>query len=248
VGRPGRSALSKLMPVVMERYRPELIIANGENAAAGFGITQKVTQTLFKSGIDVITSGNHIWDRREVEIEGWLDSQERLLRPANYPPGTPGRGWTVVEKNGRKIAVVNLQGRIMMPPTDCPFRKMESILDRLPQVDATVVDFHAEATSEKEAFARYFDGKVAAVVGTHTHVQTADEKILPGGTAFICDLGMTGGAGGVIGFRMEESMIRLLKGMHGKLEPEKTDPVTMGAAVEIENGLATDIQRFQIRH
>lgn len=248
VGRPGRAALSRLMPAVVERYRPELIIANGENAAAGFGITQKVAHTLFKSGIDVITSGNHIWDRREMETEGWLDEQERLLRPANYPPETPGKGWAVIEKNDRKIAVINLQGRIMMPPTDCPFRKMEAILDELPEIDAVVVDFHAEATSEKEAFARYFDGKVAAVVGTHTHVQTADEKILPKGTAFICDVGMTGGAGGVIGFRMNESITRFLKGTPGKLKPEKADPAIMGVFIQIENnGLAASIERFQIR-
>ncbi len=239
--------MSKLMPAVVERYRPELVIANGENAAAGFGITQKVTQTLFKTGVDVITSGNHIWDRREVEIEGWLSEQERLLRPANYPPETPGFGWTVIEKNNHKVAVVNLQGRIMMPPIDCPFRKMEAILEELPDVDVVVVDFHAEATSEKEAFARYFDGKVAAVAGSHTHVQTADEKILPKGTAFICDIGMTGGAGGVIGFRMDESLVRLLKGMPRKLEPEKADPVIMGLFVETEKGLAKGIERFQIR-
>ncbi len=245
IGRPGRTVLVKSMPRLFEEYNPNLVVANGENAAAGFGITISIVGDLQKAGIDVITTGNHVWNRRETET--WIDEEERVLRPANFPRTQPGKGWTVVQVNGSPVAVVNLQGRVTMPPSECPFLTMEKILADLPPVEAIVVDFHAEATSEKEAFARHFDGKVAAVIGTHTHVQTADEKILPGGTAFICDVGMTGGGAGVIGFKLENVLIRFLHGIPRRLEPEKKDPVVMGVFVEIENGLATSIKRFQLR-
>jgi len=234
-----------MMPRLIEEFAPDFIVANGENSAAGFGITLTIVENLFKIGINVITTGNHIWDKREAET--WIEDEELVLRPANFPPASPGRGYAIIKVNDSDIAVVNLQGRVTMPPSDCPFRTMEKILEDLPSVDAIIVDLHAEATSEKEAFARYFDGKVTAVIGTHTHVQTADEKILPGGTAFITDVGLTGSTGGVIGNRFDDAILRFLKGIPRRLQPEKKDPVVMGVVVDMEKGHATHIERFQLR-
>jgi metallophosphoesterase (TIGR00282 family) len=243
VGKPGRAVLAGTMPRIKKKFSPDIIVANGENAAAGFGITKNVLQELFSTGINLITSGNHIWDKHETE--SWIGEEERLIRPANFPPTSPGRGWAIIKVNNSSIAVVNIQGRVMMPPSDCPFRTMHSLLEKLATADAIVVDFHAEATSEKEAFARHFDGQLAAVIGTHTHVQTADERILPKGTAFISDIGFTGGTGGVIGYKTEDVEIRFLHGIPRRFEPDDSDPTVMGVTVEIENGLAVNINRFQ---
>ena len=161
VGKPGRKVLAEAMPRIKKKFSPDLIIANGENAAAGFGITRNVLKELYDTGINILTSGNHIWDKRETE--SWIGEEDRILRPANFPSGSPGRGWTTVKVNTASIAVANIQGRIMMPPSDCPFKTMRSIIEKAASADAIVVDFHAEATSEKEAFARYFDGQVAAI-------------------------------------------------------------------------------------
>ena len=161
VGKPGRAVLAKTMPRIKQKFSPDIIVANGENSAAGFGITKNVLQELFSTGINLITSGNHIWDKHETE--SWIGEEERLIRPANFPPTSPGRGWAIIKVNNYSIAVVNIQGRVMMPPSDCPFRTMHSLLEKLADADAIVVDFHAEATSEKEAFARHFDGQIAAV-------------------------------------------------------------------------------------
>jgi len=243
VGRPGRAVLAETMPRIKKKFAPDLIIANGENSAAGFGITRNVLKELFDTGINIITSGNHIWDKHETET--WIADEDRILRPANFPAGSPGRGWLSVKVGSGSIIVANIQGRVMMPPSDCPFNTMRNIIEKAAAADAIVVDFHAEATSEKEAFARYFDGQVAAIIGTHTHVQTADEKILPKGTAFISDIGFSGGTGGVIGYKAEDVEVRFLLGLPRRLEPDDDDPIIMGVAVEIENGLATDISRFQ---
>lgn len=246
IGKPGRQALAKALPDLKTEYKPDIIVANGENSAAGFGITESCMKELFQMGVDVITTGNHVWDKKEAE--SFIGREKRLLRPANFQPGAPGQGWVIRPVSNYNIAVINLQGRIMMPPNDCPFRTLDRLLEELKNVDVVVVDFHAEATSEKEAMGRYFDGRVAAILGTHTHVQTADERILPKGAAFICDVGFCGGRGGVIGNRAEEVFDRFLIGLPHKLEPDKTDPMVMGVIVEIlpETGRATGIQRFQI--
>jgi len=230
------------MPRLKNEYDPALVVANGENAAGGYGITRKVLRELFKMGVDVITGGNHIYDKREIET--WIDEESRLVRPANYPSSAPGKGWVVLPAEDSMVAVVNLQGRVTMPPCECPFRTMGRLLRDLEDADAVVVDLHAEATSEKEAFGLHFDGKIAAVVGTHTHVQTADEKILPGGTAYISDLGMTGGTAGVIGYRHEDVMVRFLDGIPRRLEPEKENQAVMGVCIEIEGARAKSIERF----
>lgn len=246
VGNPGRKALAKAMPILKREHGPDFIIANGENSAAGFGITESVMKELFEIGVNVITSGNHIWDKKEAE--SLITKEKRLLRPANYPPSSPGEGWVVENIEGKKIAVINLQGRVMMPPSECPFRALDNVLEKLRGVKIIVVDFHAEATSEKEAMGLYADGRVSAVIGTHTHVQTADERILPKGTAYISDAGMTGGTGGVIGSRYEDVMERFLSGLPRKLEPEASMPAVMGVVVEVasQSGTATSIKRVRI--
>lgn len=246
MGRPGREALARALPSVRKEYGNfDFIIANGENSAAGRGITEKVMKELFSSGVDILTSGNHIWDKKE--FVPFLDSELRVLRPANHPSGTPGRGFGIYEKNGKKLAVISLQGRTFMPPLDCPFKEAERILE---QTDATaiLVDIHAEASSEKRALALMLDGKVSAVVGTHTHVQTADEEVLPGGTAFISDVGMTGGHAGVIGMTFNSVIPRFLYGTPSKFEICK-DGIKLQAVViniESETGRAMDIRRINI--
>ena len=195
IGRPGRRAVAGLLPGLRREHGVDLVIANGENAAGGFGLTSKVADELFALGIDVITSGNHIWDQKE--IEGYLRQNQRLLRPANYPVGDLGHGAVVVEldhRPGVRVGVINLAGRAFLGPADCPFRVGRDLVDRLAaETPVLVIDFHAETTSEKNALATYLDGQVSLLVGTHTHVQTADERILPRGTAYITDVGMVGG-------------------------------------------------------
>ncbi|MDR3281001.1 MAG: TIGR00282 family metallophosphoesterase [Synergistaceae bacterium] len=246
-GRPGRAALTDLLPELRAKEGFfDFVVINCENAAAGFGMTEKLMIELFDSGVDVMTSGNHIWDKKEfVPV---LDRETRVLRPANYPPGAPGRGYGVFEKNGRRLGVINLQGRAFMPEVDCPFRTADAILLKL-DCNTVFVDFHAEATAEKVAMARFLDGRVSSVVGTHTHVQTADEAVLPKGTAYLTDVGMTGAHGGVIGMQYASVMPKFLTGVPSKFEVDDSDVRLQGAIIELddETGRACDIRRVDIR-
>jgi metallophosphoesterase (TIGR00282 family) len=210
VGAPGRRAVEELLPRVVDHYFIDLVVANGENASGGIGITPQVADQLLSQGIDLLTSGNHIWKHKE--ILPYLEETDRLLRPANYPPETPGRGFAIVETAaGQRAAVLNLEGRVFMSPLECPFRTAEQVLASLPkEVKVILVDMHAEATSEKQAMGWFLDGRVSAVVGTHTHVQTADERILPDGTGYITDAGMTGPVDSVIGMKKEIILERFL--------------------------------------
>ena len=210
VGAPGRRAVEELLPRVVDHYFIDLVVANGENASGGIGITPQVADQLLSQGIDLLTSGNHIWKYKE--ILPYLEETDRLLRPANYPPETPGRGFAIVETAaGERAAVLNLEGRVFMNPLECPFRTAEQVLASLPkEVKVILVDMHAEATSEKQAMGWFLDGRVSAVVGTHTHVQTADERVLPGGTGYITDVGMTGPVDSVIGMKKEIILERFL--------------------------------------
>jgi metallophosphoesterase (TIGR00282 family) len=244
IGRPGRRALKKFLPVLLERYSPSLVVANGENAAGGIGITPDICRQLLAQ-VDVLTSGNHIWDKRDA-VE-YLDQEQRLLRPANYPSPNPGKGiYTFETKEGFHVAVLNLQGRVFMEPVDCPFRAADRELASLKEKDALIlVDFHAEATSEKQAMGWYLDGRVSAVIGTHTHVPTADEKILPKGTAFITDVGMVGGYESVIGLKKEQAIQRFLTSRPQRFEPEKRGLMSSSLFVEVDThtGKAVSIKR-----
>jgi metallophosphoesterase (TIGR00282 family) len=245
VGQPGRRAVKELVSGLRRQHQLDVVIANGENSAGGSGITVNTAAEIFSSGVDVITSGDHLWDQKEVmEL---LANEPRFVRPLNYPPGTPGKGSFVYERNGMpKIAILNLQGRTFMPPLENPFLAALAEVKRLQQVTRTIfVDFHAEATSEKVALARMLDGEVSAVVGTHTHVQTADEQIFPGGTAFLCDAGFTGPHESVIGREIEPIVQRFLSGMPQRFEVARERVMLQGALVEIDEltGRSTRIQR-----
>jgi 2',3'-cyclic-nucleotide 2'-phosphodiesterase len=249
IGSPGRRVLQQLLRLVRTDARADAVIVNGENAAGGFGITPDIVKEFLDDlKVDVITTGNHVWDKKEILPV--LDREPRLLRPANYPPGNPGHGAVVVEVAGARLGVLNLQGRTFMTPIDDPFRKADELLGALKgEADAVVVDFHAEATSEKQALARYLDGRVAAVVGTHTHVQTADERVLPKGTAQITDLGLTGSQGGIIGMKAEISLERQLTLTRGeRMQPADDELYLQGAVVEVDarTGLAKSIQRVSV--
>ena len=245
VGRVGRRALQHFAPLYVQQGQVDFVVANCENAAAGFGLTPKLVTQILAAGVDVITTGNHVWAHKEVyEL---ADKEPRFLRPANYPPEVPGSGWRVLRAcNEVEVGVVNLCGRIFMDPLDCPFRTIDAVLEALrPQTQVVVIDFHAEATSEKVAFGRYVDGRASAVVGTHTHVQTADERILPQGTAYITDCGMTGAVESVIGMEPEAVIRRFVTRMPVKFEAAKGDGVFQGIIVEVDpkTGKALDIQR-----
>ncbi len=249
VGEPGRRVVKQVLPDLLRTHTPDLVIANGENAAGGFGITPDVAEELFSLGIHVLTSGNHVWDKKD--IEPYLGRSDRLIRPANYPESTPGRGSVVVPTvDSCSVAVLNLEGRVFMSNLDDPFRKAVQEAERLrKETPVIVVDFHAEATSEKIALAWYLDGKVSAVLGTHTHVQTADERLLPGGTAFMTDVGMTGPTDSVIGVRKEEAINRFLYQRPHKFEIPK-GPVHLDAAVleiDARSGRAKSIERIKMR-
>lgn len=233
VGRQGRRAVANLLPGVKGEFNIDFTIANCENAAGGFGLTKKVADELLSSGIDVLTSGNHIWDKREMVP--LLDSMDRVLRPHNYPPGVPGRGCGVYRvKDAVKICVMNLQGRVFMRAIDCPFRSADALLEQV-QDAITIVDIHAEATSEKVAMGWYLDGRVAAVVGSHTHVQTADERVLPGGTAYITDAGMTGAFDSVIGIEKEAIINRFLTGIPNRFDQARQDVRLAGVVISIDS-------------
>jgi len=247
-GKPGRKALFENLQALIQAHRIDFCIANVENAAGGFGVTPQIINEFLDAEIDVLTSGNHVWDKRA--ILPYLSQQPRLLRPHNYPPAAPGTGLFVGDSRcGVRVAVINLQGRVYMPALDCPFAIGEAaVADVHKQTKVVLVDFHAEATSEKQAFAWYMDGRVSAVVGTHTHVQTADERILPRGTAYITDLGMTGPHDSVIGSIPDLALERFLKQMPVRLEPATGNLRFCGAVVEIDesSGLATSISRINI--
>lgn len=248
IGQPGRDFLHDHLREVRRRKQIQCVIANGENAAGGNGLTLPVAQEMFSAGVDLITSGNHIWDKRE--ILDFIDHEERVVRPANYPPGTPGRGSTCITLGaaGEQVGIINLAGRVFMQELDCPFRSLDRELAALSDgIKIVIVDFHAEASSEKVAMGWYADGKVSAVLGTHTHVQTADERVLPKGTAYISDVGMTGPMDSVLGVRTELILHRFLT-----QRPVKFDlapgPVAMHAVlVDIEpSGRARSIERLRI--
>ena len=256
VGEPGRRAVKLLLPKLRDQHGLDFIIANGENSAGGNGITPKIAGELFSAGVDVITSGDHLWDQKEVmEI---LTNEKRFVRPLNYPPGTPGQGSVILEVPGPRsgvqgtvtVAVVNAQGRTFMPVLENPFLIVLPEIERLRQQTKIIfVDFHAEATSEKIAFARMLDGKVSAVVGTHTHVQTADEQIFPGGTAYLSDAGFTGPHEGVLGREIEPVIKRFVTNMPQRFEVAKNKIMLHGAVVTLDesNGKATAIERVSER-
>jgi len=247
VGKPGRRACHELLPKLIHRHDIDFIIANCENAAAGFGVTRDIVEDLFRSRIDILTSGNHLWDKKEV-LE-FVEDYENLIRPANYPEGTPGWGSALVPANGGYIGVINLMGRIFMRPLDCPFRVAEREIERLSRKAKTIiVDVHAEATSEKQALGWFLDGRVSAVLGTHTHVQTADERILPAGTAYITDVGMTGPLDSVIGIRKELILDRFLTQMPNKFEVAKGNVELQGVIldVDVDSGKSHSINRVRV--
>jgi metallophosphoesterase (TIGR00282 family) len=249
VGRPGRDALKNHLANILEERKIDLCIANAENSASGNGITPRLVEELLGLQIDILTSGNHIWDKKEVL--GYFEHQPRLLRPANYPPTAPGRG-VIVGKTRSEVpfAVVNLQGRVFMPAIDCPFRTAETLLQELsPDIKVVFVDFHAEATAEKQAFGWYFDGKVSAIVGTHTHVVTADEQILPNGTAYITDVGMTGPHDSIIGVSKDSILPKFISQLPTRFETATGDVRINGVEVEVnsETGLATGIRRYCLK-
>lgn len=249
IGRTGRDTVKKFLPRIKQAKKISFSIVNGENVAAGVGLTPKTVKELFSYGIDVITSGNHFWDKKDVaEI---IDVENRLLRPANYPPGVPGHGSVIVEtSDGEKIGVINVAGRVFMPSLDCPFRKVESEVENFrKETSLIIVDIHAEATSEKIAMGWFLDGKVSAVIGTHTHVQTADDVVLPGGTAYITDIGMTGARNSVIGMKKELVLHHFLSQLPIKLEVADGEAELCGVILDIDpiTGKANSIERIQMK-
>ena len=235
VGAPGRRALQALLPGLRERHAPDFVVVNGENAAGGVGITAKVASALLELGVDAITLGNHAY--HHAEVYPFLDRETRIVRPANYPKGNPGRGVTVVEAGGARLAVVNLSGQVFLDAARSPFGEADAVLaDLRGQVEHVLVDFHAEATSEKQAMGWHLDGRVTACVGTHTHVPTADARVLPGGTAYVSDVGMTGARGGVIGVRREQALRRFVTQMPVRFETSDEDPWLNAVLIEAGAG------------
>jgi metallophosphoesterase (TIGR00282 family) len=246
-GEPGRRAVQMLLPKLKKQHEADLAVVNVENSASGFGVTPLIARTFLEQGVDVMTSGNHIWDKKEI-IE-YIGKENLLLRPANYPPGTPGAGSIVIKAGPHKVAVLNLMGRVFLPQLDCPFRKADEELERLrAETSIIVVDMHAEATSESQAMGWHLDGRVSVVVGTHRHVQTADERLLPKGTAYITDLGLTGPTDSVIGVEPELALARFLSGMPNRFEPAKGPAMLQGAVIRIdpETGRGLSIERLRV--
>lgn len=245
-GKPGREILKKKLPLIVEENNIDFVIANGENAAGGIGITPDICETLLNMGIDIVTSGNHIYKKRE--IYDYIENQPRLLKPANYPPSTPGSGFHIMsDKKNNRIAVINICGRVFIDYFDCPFRTIDKILNNIrKETPVIIVDFHAEVTSEKVAMGWYLDGRASAVAGTHTHVQTADERILPGGTAYITDVGMVGPRNSVIGVKKENIIERFLTMMPQKFTVSEDDYLINGVVIDINerNGRAESISRI----
>jgi metallophosphoesterase (TIGR00282 family) len=246
-GEPGRAALAKHLPRLRQEHAIDFCVVNIENAASGFGVLPQMARQALEQGADVLTSGNHIWDRKEI-VE-YITKENLLLRPANYPAGAPGSGFITIKAGPHKVAVLNLMGRVFMNPIDCPFRKADEIVPELrKETPIVLVDMHAEATSESVAMGWHLDGRVSAVVGTHRHVQTADERVLPGGTAYITDLGMTGPTDGVIGVDRELILQRFLSQMPVRFEPAKGPAALHGVviAVDPDTGRASDIHRLRV--
>ncbi len=247
VGKPGRFILSQMCKPLREKHGAHYVIGNVENAAGGFGITPEMARKIFSYGINCQTSGNHIWDR--MDIIKYIDQEPRLLRPANYPPGVPGNGYFIDEVEGVKIGILNLMGRTYMKDIDCPFRVADKILNIIrEQTKIIIIDFHAEVTSEKQAIAYYLDGAVSAIIGTHTHVQTADETISAKGTAYITDVGMTGAFDSIIGMAKAPSLDRFLTGMPKRFTCAKDDIRISGVVLTIdsETGRAVEIEPFNL--
>ena len=246
-GEPGRAALAKLLPKLRDQHRVDFTVVNVENSAGGFGVTQPIAESVLDLGVDVMTTGNHVWDKKETV--SYIVKENRLLRPANYPEGTPGAGYITVKAGPHRVTVINLMGRVFMNPIDCPFRKVEAILESVGgETPIRLVDFHCEATSESIAMGWWLDGKVSAVVGTHRHVQTADERVLPGGTAYITDLGMTGPTDGVIGVDREQILQRFLYQMPARFETAKGPTALHGVVITVDpdTGRASAIERLRI--
>jgi 2',3'-cyclic-nucleotide 2'-phosphodiesterase len=244
VGGPGRRGLAATMPELRERFAPDLTVVNGENSAGGMGITEKTAGALFDAGADAITTGNHVYRHREAY--GFLERSDRVVRPANYPYANPGRGYTVIEAGGSRVGVINLSGAIGLKVARSPFTEVDSILEKI-ECDFSIVDFHAEVTSEKVAMGWHLDGRVAAVFGTHTHVPTADARVLPRGTAFISDVGMTGSRTSVLGVKPELILEQMITQMPVKFETATEDVWVMGAVVEVNgDGLADSIEQVMV--
>lgn len=246
VGKPGREGLAATMPSLREEHKPDLVIVNGENVAGGVGITEETGQALFEAGADVITLGNHTFRHREAYK--FIASEERVLRPANFPASNPGRGYTVVDAAGMKVAVLSLSGLLHMRVERSPFPVADEVLEDLKgRADAVIVDFHAELTSEKVAMGWHLDGRVAAVLGTHTHVPTSDARVLPGGTAHISDVGMTGSRAGVIGVKREQAVEAFRTQMPVRFDTAEEDIWVMGAAIDVgDDGLARGIEQIMV--
>ncbi|MEW6697849.1 MAG: TIGR00282 family metallophosphoesterase [Bacillota bacterium] len=246
VGQPGRRAVLDNLSYIRQERNIDFVIANGENAAGGHGITKEIAKQLYGAGIDVFTMGNHVWHKKE--IIAYIDKEKRLLRPANYPPGTPGAGFNIYEtKLGHSIAVINVSGRIYMQELDCPFRTMDQILQEIKNKTKIIfVDFHAEATSEKVAMGWYLDGRVTAICGTHTHVQTADERILPNGSAYITDIGMTGPRDSVIGVSTHLVIEKFMTQMPRRFEVADTGYQLNAVVIDVDldSGVALKIERI----
>lgn len=249
VAKPGRLAVLERIQDLREQHQIDLAIMNAENLAGGFSVTPSLCDQLFASGIDVMTSGNHIFDKKEAIP--YIAKQPRLLRPANYPPNTPGSGMWNGNINGTQVAVLNVMGRVFMPPSDDPFRSIDKLLESLsPETKVRIVDIHAEATSEKVALGWYLDGRVSAVLGTHTHVQTADERLLPLGTAYLTDIGMTGSYSGVIGMNKEDVIARFTSAIARRAEHSTAQARICAAVIDVdeETGKARSIERLNLAH
>jgi len=246
VGEPGRRAVIDLVPVLKKEYELDFVIVNGENAAGGRGITPKITIDLLRAGIAVVTTGDHVWDQKE--IFNYIDTEPRLLRPINYPEDTPGQGSVVLETSKGKVGVLNVQGRtFMLPPLENPFRALDAAITKMREETSVIfVDVHAETTSEKIAIGRFLDGRVSAVVGTHTHVQTSDERLFPGGTAFLCDAGMCGPTESILGREIEPIVTRFITNLPATFPVAKGPVALNGAIIDIDEttGKALGIQRF----
>ncbi len=245
IGKPGRQILKTCLPKIKDGAGIFFTIANGENGAGGFGLTKKIMDELFVLGIDCLTSGNHIWDKKDIIPH--LGVERRILRPANYPPGVAGFGHNIFEKEGIKIGIINLQGRVFMKPIDCPFRTGDMLIEEIKkETNNIIIDIHAEATAEKQAIGHYFAGRVTAVIGTHTHVPTADERVLDGGTAYITDVGMVGGFDSVIGNQKDDALLKLILQTPTHLNVGQEDPRIFGVIVEFDTttGKALTINRL----
>lgn len=248
IGEPGRVAVARLVPQIVQDREVGFVLGNAENAAGGFGLTRRVAEDLYRSGVHALTGGNHMWDRKE--ILDFIDEDDRILRPANYPGGVPGRGWGVfVSAGNHRVGVLNLLGRVFIKEVECPFLAADAAIKRLrEETSIIIVDLHAEATSEKMAMGWHLDGRVSAVLGTHTHVQTADERILPNGTAFISDIGMTGPFDSIIGIEKELALKRFLTQLPVRFSVAKNDVFLNAVLVDVDTdtGRALSIERLQV--